>query len=233
MHDSDPSTTSHAGSSRGLLQGRFSLRWMMVGIAVLAAIFGYLGYFRSARGVVSYQIETIPAKKLDALGLTFRAIKDSPYRWAEVKDFDLTAFAPEDDRIQQPFRAKEREVHMWPYQADSYTDSRFVKVPRGDPPPQGIESTQLGGFWGFRKAGLHLQFRLELQVGHQYPDFSNTPEEHFPKTKMVEGKLFYEGKIPAGDLLFIAPIDNDVYHAILVRARPMDAATNAPTKTAP
>lgn len=230
MEERESSITSIPEPSRSLFSGRITLRWMLVGIAMLAAWFGYLAFFREARAVVSYEIATIPKSQVDALGIKFNAIEDSPYQWAEVTDFDLTSFTPIDKRLQEPFHAKnEFQVHIWPAQADTYTSTRFVRMPDlSTNLPPAIESTQLGGFWGAQLAGTEQQFRVDVNVAHQYPNFAKTNELGFTPTDDIEGKLFYEGIMPQGDLLFIAPVNQDVYHVVLVHVQPVEKPRNTP-----
>ncbi|RCS41228.1 hypothetical protein DTL42_21905 [Bremerella cremea] len=221
-------TINESGQSFRL---RFSLAAMLGIITILAAIFGYLGYYRPAQAIVSYQVATIPTQQLDAIGLTFNAIEGSPYRWAEVNDFDLATFTPEDNRTQQPFSVRKTAISSWPMEAASYVDIRFVDTQTEDGRPMRvIETSQFTGFMGTRKAGLNLQLRLELNVSHQYPDFPNAPKDYLPQLKTAEGKIFYEGAMPGGDLLFIAPISNDVYHAVLVSAKPVDKQSSTTTQ---
>lgn len=230
MEERESSITAIPEPPRGLLSGRITLRWMLIGIAMLAAWFGYMAYFRPAVAVVSYEIATIPKAQIDALGFTFHKIEDSPYQWAEVNDFDPTTFTPLEDRQQEPFHAKnEREIHMWPRQADSWTSTRFVRLPSaGTNTPPGVESTQMGGFWGARKAGMQKQLRVEMNVSHQYPNFAQAGETGMATSDNIEGKLFYEGIMPKGDLLFIAPVNQEVYHVVLVHVRPVEDPRNTP-----
>lgn len=230
MEEPESSITSIPEPPRGLLSGRITLRWMLVGIAMLAAWFGYMAYFRPAVAVVSYEIATIPKDQIDALAFTFHEIEDSPYQWAEVDDFDPEAFTPLEDRQQEPFYAKQEfQVHIWPRQADTYTSNRFVRLPdQGSGRPPGAESTQVGGFWGARKAGSQQQFRIELNVAHQYPNFTDIEKTIVPRTDDIRGRLSYEGAMPKGDLLFLAPVNQDVYHVILVHVRPVEETRNTP-----
>ncbi|PQO42727.1 hypothetical protein [Blastopirellula marina] len=231
LAEKSESAVNESGKSFRL---RFSLLGMLVLITCIAAIFGYLGYYRPGQAIVSYQVATLPTKQFDALGIRFNTIEGSPYRWAEVSDFDLSTFTPEDNRTQQPFSVQETPISSWPIEAASYADSRFVNARAEDGRPMlGSEVSQFTGFMGTRKAGLNLQLRLELDVSHHYPDFSNAAKDYLPQLQTVEGKIFYEGRVPAGDLLFIAPIGNDVYHAVLVSARPVDKQSGTTTKPNP
>ncbi|MEW4562337.1 hypothetical protein AB1K70_07415 [Bremerella sp. JC770] len=207
------SVVSRSGKQWGL---RFSLGAMMVVVALFAGVFGYLSYYRSARCLMVYSVTTLPAQDLESLGLDFHPIDGSPYRWALDSDGAVTKLVYQKSQIERPLCDKQMTVASWPRQADTYTYIRFTPNNTATSPHPGSTSGEFAGFWGVRKVGGQLMFRVEGHAAHRQPKAAGSSTDQHERYDEVEGKLFYEGAFPESQLIFAAPVGPDQVHLFLI-----------------
>ncbi|QDU74519.1 hypothetical protein Pan97_15280 [Bremerella volcania] len=235
------SVVPNSGKSWGL---RFSLGAMMVIVALFAGVFGYLSYFRSARCLLSYQVTTLSAEDVDGLKLDFHAIDGSPYRWAFDQEDAIAELTRQRRQIEPPLYEKQLTVAYWPRLADSYTYIRPTTINSATSPFPDYKSGEFAGFWGVRKAGGRLMFRVEAQTSHRQPRVANVEDVSNGRFDEVSGTLAYEGKFPTSKLIFAAPMGNGQVHLFLIqteevsakepfvhRPGPIDSLENQPDST--
>ncbi|MBA2115790.1 hypothetical protein [Bremerella alba] len=220
-----------SGKTWGL---RFSLCAMMVIVALLAGVFGYLSYYRPAMCQVHYQVATLAIDEVDRLGLKFHAVEDSPYQWVLDDEQAIADLLKQQQSPQPPFYQKQYPVANWPRQADSYSYIRHVSVDEITPAQA---SGEFAGFWGVQNAGGQMKFRAEAQIAHRQPAEKTVDDQRSGRYDEVQGKLFYEGALPKNYLVFAAPINKTQYHILLVEVSEVsesDPATYQPgTKPLP
>lgn len=214
------SVVPSSGKSRGL---RFSLGAMMLIIALFAGMFGYLSYFRSARCLMTYQVATLSAQDVNALGLEFHAIDDSPYRWAFDIDDAVTKLLRQKSHVEKPLYEKQMTVAHWPRQADTYTYIRPAAINSATSPHPDFKSGEFAGFWGIRKVGGQLMFRVEAHAAHRQPKEAGFDVDGNGRLDEVAGNLVYEGELPASRLIFAAPVGDDQIHLFVIEAKEVSA----------
>ena len=214
------SVVPSSGKSWGL---RFSLGAMMLIVALFAGVFGYLSYFRPARCLVTYQVTTLSAQDVKALGLDFHAIGDSPYRWAFDSNDAVAQLVRQKNQVEKPLYEKQLTVANWPRQADTYTYIRPAAINTATSPHPEFKSGEFAGFWGVRKAGGQLVFRAEGNATHRQPREAGLGVDGNGRFDEVAGKLAYEGKLPASRLIFAAPVGDNLIHLFLIEAQEASA----------
>ena len=202
---------------------QFGLGSLMLGIAAIALVLGVLTYYRSHSLTVAYYFAAVDSTAvspiLDRQSAT--AIEGSTYVWIVVNDDDLAAMMLLDGKPAQAMGAKSRVVSVWPHVAEATTYSRDLQVPVDVNTGQVItiwETGQFAGTFGSHRAGLRPQFRIEGRVAHQRPDTKARATFPYPQ-QTCNGRLYYEGAAPQGHLVFLAPIDQTTYHAVIFNAR--------------
>lgn len=205
-----------SGKSWGL---RFSLEAMMVIVALFAGVFGYFSYFRPARCLLTYQVVTLAAEDLEGLGLDFQFIDDSPYRWSFDTNDAVAELVRQKGQVEKPLYEKQMTVANWPYRADTYTYIRPTKMSTATSPHPEFKSGEFAGFWGVRKVGSRVMFRVAGQTAHRQP-VEDTEMQHAPgQVDEVSGTLAYEGELPTSKLIFAAPFGNKQVHLFLIDAK--------------
>lgn len=195
----------------------------MVIVALFAGVFGYLSYFRSAKCLMVYSVTTLPAQDVDGLGLDFHPIDDSPYQWAFDSDDAVAQLVHLKNNAERPLYDKQLTVAYWPRQADTYTYIRPVAINTETSPHPDFASGEFAGFWGVRKVGGQLVFRVEGHTAHRQPKVAGFDEDQYGRFDEVAGNLFYEGEFPVSGLIFAAPVGDDQIHLFLIQAEEVSA----------
>jgi hypothetical protein len=73
----------------------------------------------------------------------------------------------------------------------------------------------IGGFIGSRIAGIDRQFRVNCNVSLEHPNYAAVREGRFDEIHRLKGRLFYDGTMPDGHLVFLAPLGDDEYSVIV------------------
>ncbi|WDI42945.1 hypothetical protein [Bremerella sp. P1] len=218
------SVVPSSGKTWGL---RFSLGAMMVIVALFAGVFGYLSYFRPAKCLVSYQVVTLPAQEVDRLGLEFHVIDDSSYRWALDPKDEIAELIRRQSRTEKPLYEKQMTVASWPRQADTYTYIRPAVISASTSPHPEFKSGEFAGFWGVRKVGGQLMFRVEAHTANRQPRIMTVDDQRLGRFDEVAGALAYEGEFPTSKLVFAAPMGDQHVHLIVVEAKEANASDPA------
>lgn len=203
---------------------RFSMRVLLLAVALFACLFAYLSYYRSARVTVDYAFWTVEAETLDAIPLQFHSVQGSPYRWVHLS-VDNAAQLCEASSSDELLH-KQVTIGSWPMQAETTTSTRSVFLDVEDP-KQGDHPAQypafniaiFGGFLGVRRAGTTLQFRVEGGVTYDRTENRMVGGRKTISRDRVSGEIFYEGQAPEHALIFVAPLDEHSYHVVLFRLK--------------
>ena len=204
---------------------QFGLLSLLIVITLLGVAFGIWVYYQPL--VVSAQarfaiVDSASAKAILAQH-PIQSVSDSPYGWIVLSDAELADLLQLEGKPAEILGASApHTVPYWPVTAFTglYNQTRFIPLgeefhfgPNFKYPVH--ESGQLSGFLGSRIAGGKGQFRVECNMTCQHPEVKAMTAEHLDAKKQIKGKLFYEGPTPAGHLVFLAPVDDDVFSVVI------------------
>jgi hypothetical protein len=201
---------------------QFGLLSLLIVITLLGVAFGIWVYYQPL--IVSAQarfaiVDSTAAKAILAQH-PIHSVSDSPYGWIVLSDAELADLLQlEGKPVAVLGSSMPHTVPYWPHTAFTglYTKSRDIPV--GEEFNYGpnfklpvYEMGQISGTMGSRRASGKPQFRVECNMTCQHPDDKSISKGHLDaKAIKVKGKLFYEGPTPTGHLVFLAPVDDDVF----------------------
>lgn len=201
---------------------KFSLRSLVLLIAIVAAGFGVLVFYRPHSVAVEYQFATVDGAAVESILSSCEAtqVTDSPYFWLILDEGNLATLLQGGNVATRILAQNSRVVSGWPKVADAFTYAAprtLLLDSETNHQHTDWESGGVAGFLGARKAGSEVQLRIEFDSNFDRPDFKAYPTLDFPR-QSCKGKLFYEGELPSNHLVFLAPIDEVSFHAVLFDA---------------
>ena len=207
---------------------KFSLKTLMLVMAILSLVFAYLAYYRSDRKTVAYESVVVPATAQGNWSKNLTQANKSQYSFKLLTQEELTELRSQLSTLGKVIIADKSSIHMWPQQSISRTgiSSLFLPVvdPAQGPNPAKIPadiSGSLNGFLGIRKAGQQIQLRVDMNTHLHMPEekdlYSPYSEVNYDK---ADGHLFYEGQAPKIGLVFMAPIGEHSFHVVLFEVEP-------------
>ena len=147
-------------------------------------------------------------------------IEDSRYCWLVLSDEELTEFLTSGgNSVEWTAKTAPHNVPFWPQTAFSgtYAESGVVRI--SPFARRAIHETgSIGGFLGSRIAGKERQFRVACDVSLDHTALGNHSPGGFRESSIKEN-LYYEGAMPEGKLVFLAPIGNE-YSVIIFDIKP-------------
>jgi hypothetical protein len=220
---------------------QYSMRSLLILMTLTAIVCTYWVYYRpvSATGNVTFQILLVKAAAFDSLlsGKTPLPVEGSPYALVTLDDQKLNSFLKDKQAILQ-IHDHTHTVHMWPNEADSFVCNSVRSLPIKKEVTlvkenntiknitnifPAIDTDIVGGFLGFRRIGLTYKLRLDYDVSHMgIPDDELETIKNIPKPFRLSGKIFYEGSLPKGKLIFFARFSDDKYHVVVFDVKPVE-----------
>lgn len=220
---------------------QYSIRSLLV-LMMLTAIFcTYWVNYRpvSATASVTYKVLLVKATSFDDLlsRETRSPVEGSPYAYVTLDDQKLNSFLKDKQAILQ-IHEHTHTVHMWPNEADSFVcnSSRSLPVKKDvmrimenntikeiNNIIPAIDGDIVNGVLGFRRIGLTYKLRLEYDVLHMgIPDDELETLKNIPQPLRLSGKIFYEGSLPKGKLVFFARFGDNKYHVVVFDVKPVE-----------
>jgi hypothetical protein len=201
---------------RGL---QFGLLTLLCVVTVLGCVLGKWFYYRPLTVMVDARLTFVDRDAASAIIAKheLHGVHDSPYSWLILADDELPELLKNDGKLVKPLGTTgPRAVSSWPQTAMSstYAHSDFVRLsPIVMRPVHEIGS--IGGFIGSRIAGIERQLRVECNVTFHHPNYKALTVDHPDEQLRLKGKLFYEGAMPDGHLVFLAPLGEEEFSAII------------------
>jgi hypothetical protein len=186
---------------------------------VLGCVLGKWFYYRPLTVVVDARLVFVDRAAAQATMATheLHPVDDSPYDWLVVADDELTQLLTSGGKSLSPTgTTAPHTVPFWPQTAftGTYAHSDIVQLSRTVMQPV-HEMGSIGGFIGSRIAGIERQFRVECNVSLHHPNYKAMSVEHPNEKVDLKGKLFYEGSLPEGHLVFLAPLGDEEFSVIV------------------
>jgi hypothetical protein len=197
---------------------QFGLLTLLCVVTLLGCILGRWFYYRPLTAIAGARLFVVDRAVASAILAKheLHPVEDSTYGWLILNADELTDLLQSNGIPANPLMtAAARHVPFWPQTAftGTYAHSDFVHLsPTVTLPVH--EMGAIGGFLGSRVAGIERQFRVECNVSLHHPNYKALSEDNRSEKIDLKGKLFYEGALPDGHLVFLAPLGEDEYSAI-------------------
>ena len=209
---------------------QFSLRSLLLGITVLAVLLAYYGYHRLLTVTVTYRFSVVDASAVKSIYSKHspNPVQNSCYEWVVVDDQELGELLHIGGAPAPILAENSRVVSSWLKMADAYTyiQPRPILIARNQIHTV-WESGEFGGFLGVRRFGQRPEIRIQYESSFHHPNYraileffkSPSAESSQRQRYDLQGRVNYEGFMPEGHLVFLAPNGDETYHAIIFDAR--------------
>jgi len=203
---------------------QFSLLTLLTAVTVLGAVLGIWFYYRPFVASVDARFAIVDGAAAKAIALEHapHLVSDSPYAWVALTEEELPRLLQLEGRPAPILGTTMRHtIPYWPNTAFGglYHNSRWI--PAREEAHLGTiqlpvdESGALTGMIGSRIAGGQAQLRVECNVTCKHGDAQAVAGGRIGAHKELKGHLVYEGQTPNGHLVFLAPVDDDVYSVVI------------------
>ena len=198
---------------------QFSLRALILMLALVGIILGISVYYRPHSLNVTYQLFTAKRDLVDRVvsGKSVTQVENSVYQCVVLNQRELDVFSKTDFQEGEDLSGKSRVITGWPRVADTDSYVHPTNLPmdgNSNHTAIGWESGTMTGFLGSRRAGSHAEVRIEYQVTFRRPGSRDIFDPSVPQ-QVCQGNIFYEGEVPDGRIVFFAPLDDETYHVIV------------------
>jgi hypothetical protein len=198
---------------------RFGLKSIFFALTLLSIASASYFYYRDASVTVRLLGGLIRKAEIGRIiaSHTVHSIPGSSYSWVEIPSPQLESLVMSSQPAIDVLLDRRWIVRMWPLQA--FTDTNVRSLPigtllTGAPPPIIYLSGGFNGFLGARRAGARVQFRIDGVASYKTDVFHDNPSLLYHNGE-VRGKLEFEGDLPAGALVFYAPLDDNWYDVVI------------------
>jgi hypothetical protein len=205
--------------TRSRRRSQFALLTLLGVITVVGIVLGRYFYYRPLTIIVGSRFAIIdgPAASGILSEHAPHSMAGTPYLWVILRDDELPEFLQFNGQSVTPIgNMAVHTIPHWPYTAFTgiYSEPKIVSL--GPFNVRSVyESGQLSGFVGSRRAGVEPQFRVQCDMNCQHPTRDAMTIDHPDARIDLHGKLFYEGAIPDGHLVFLAPFGDGAYSVVI------------------
>jgi hypothetical protein len=201
---------------------QFGLLALLGVITVLAIALGSWFYYRplTTTVVVHFAVVDRAAANPTMAQHGSHLIDSSHYTWMILSDDGLNELLRfEGDQADLLGNGEAHVIDSWPNTAfvDAYHFVRPKIIKLGENHFAELhESAELVGTLGSRRAGRDKQFRVDCNMECQHPNIEAMAQgDDAHRKKILKAKVFYQGSLPDEHLVFIAPIDAEVFSVII------------------
>ncbi|GAA4424367.1 hypothetical protein GCM10023155_10290 [Bremerella cremea] len=191
----------------------------MLIVTLLAIGLGIWGYHRPAEAVVLYEIYDLPTADVKAIDTTWNLMANSTSCWAVITEQQRASLLNGSSR---PLLENEVLVGDWPAVAHASSFIGPELFPSDTSPRYLLDTGQIAGFFGVRKSGGQLQFRMQLNLRHQKDDREAWATEQVSRSDQIEERFLYEGNAPEAYLLVASQFNEKEHHVLIVRVQAVE-----------
>ena len=207
---------------------QFGLFALIATVSFFALVLGGWFYYRplTTSVVIRFAVVDRAAAEATITSHPPNSIHGSPYQWLVLDEANLDKLRQFDGKPTELFGDGKSHIGTdWPKSDSAFVETYHVVRPKTvQLGPNHFaklhESAEFVGYVGSRIAGTEKQLHVEGNMRCEHPNLdamAKADDSNGGKT-VLKAKITYEGQLPAGHLVFLAPIDQSTSSAIIIDA---------------
>jgi hypothetical protein len=194
---------------------QFRLRTLLIGVAVFGVGLGLWCLFWPVKVSITVRYAVVDQRAADDILSTREplAVEGSPYACVILDDTRLDGLMR---RKGQPISA-EPDGKRWHthglFGDHAYVSDMVVVAPNTPVPVR--ETEELEGHFSAYGALSQRHLELDCVINHHHLDPRPGPIGQGTLKVVTKGRLYYDGQLPGGHLVFIGPINGDLCHVVI------------------